>query len=45
MLAITSGYQENIDKLITVEKSDATLLQALHDGMSTFDLYLNVIDP
>ena len=45
ILTITSRDQENIDKLITVEKGDAALFQALCDGMTAFDLYFNIIEP
>lgn len=45
ILAITSGNQENIDKLITVEKGDKTLFQAFCDSMAAFDLYFNIIEP
>lgn len=45
ILAITSRNQENIDKLITVEKGDAALFQALCDSMTAFDLYFNIIEP
>ena len=40
-----SGNQENIDKLITVEKGDAALFQTLWDSMNAFDLYFNIIEP
>lgn len=43
--AITSGNQENIDKLITVEKGDKALFQAFCDSMAAFDLYFNIIEP
>ena len=45
ILAITSGNQENIDKLITVEKGDKALFQAFCDSMAAFDLYFNIIEP
>ena len=45
ILAITSGNQENIDKLITVENGDAALFQTLCDSMNAFDLYFNIIEP
>ena len=45
ILAITSGNQENIDKLITVEKGDAALFQTLCDSMVAFELYFNIIEP
>jgi len=45
ILAITSGNQENIEKLITVEKGDAALFQTLCDSMAAFDLYFNIIEP
>ena len=45
ILAITSGNQENIDKLITIEKGDKTLFQAFCDSMAAFDLYFNIIEP
>ena len=45
ILAITSGNQENIDKLINVEKGDKALFQAFCDSMAAFDLYFNIIEP
>ena len=45
ILAITSGNQENIQKLVTVEKGDAALFQTLCDSMAAFDLYFNIIEP
>ena len=45
ILAITSGNQENIERLITVEKGDAALFQTLCDSMAAFDLYFNIIEP
>lgn len=45
ILAITSGNQENIDKLITVEKGDKALFQVFCDSMAAFDLYFNIIEP
>ena len=45
ILAITSGNQEKIEKLITVEKGDAALFQTLCDSMAAFDLYFNIIEP
>ena len=45
ILAITSGNQENIDKLITIEKGDKTLFQVFCDSMAAFDLYFNIIEP
>ena len=45
ILAITSGNQENIEKLVTVEKGDAALFQMLCDSMVAFDLYFNIIEP
>ena len=45
ILAITSGNQENIEKLITVEKGDAALFQTLRDSMAAFELYFNIIEP
>lgn len=45
ILAITSGNQENIERLVTVEKGDAALFQTLCDSMAAFDLYFNIIEP
>ena len=45
ILAITSGNQENIEKLVTVEKGDAALFQTLCDSMAAFELYFNIIEP
>lgn len=45
ILAITSGNQEKIEKLVTVEKGDAALFQTLCDSMAAFDLYFNIIEP
>ncbi len=45
ILAITSKNQENIDKLVKVEKGDAELFNALCDSMASFDLYFNIIEP
>ncbi len=45
ILAITGKNQENIDKLVKVEKGDAELFRALCDSMTAFDLYFNIIEP
>ena len=45
ILAITGKNQENIDKLVKVEKGDAELFCALCDSMTAFDLYFNIIEP
>ncbi len=45
ILAITGKNQENIDKLVKVEKGDTELFRALCDSMTAFDLYFNIIEP
>ena len=42
---MTSGNQENIEKLVTVDKGDAAPFQTLCDSMAAFDLYFNIIEP
>lgn len=45
ILAITGRNQENINKLVKLEKGDEELFKTLCDSMMTLELYFNIIEP
>ena len=45
ILAITGRNQENINKLVKLEKGDKELFKTFCDSMMTFELYFNIIEP
>ena len=45
ILAIANGDQESVEKLVTVEGGDETLLKLLCESMAQPELYFNIIEP
>ena len=45
ILAIANGDQESVEKLVTVEGGDETLLTLLCESMAQPELYFNIIEP
>ncbi len=45
ILAIASGNEEGVAKLVTVEDGNEALFQSLCSSMTSSDLYFNIIEP
>ena len=45
ILAIANGDQENVEKLVTLERGDETLFKALCESMAQPELYFHIVEP
>lgn len=45
ILAIADGVQEEVDRLVAVEKGDASLLRRLCESVVQPELYFNIVEP